>query len=62
MATTVDGDFVATCVVTVKEQNNGIDEIKIEQSLPAYDLMGRKAETIRKGNLYIKDGKKYIAD
>ena len=62
MATTVDGNFVATCVVTVKEQNNGIDEIKIEQSLPAYDLMGRKAETIRKGNLYIKDGKKYTAD
>jgi len=32
----------------------------LQQSQPVYDLMGRQTQTTRKGQLYIKDGRKYI--
>lgn len=41
----------------------GIDAVAIEnkqQNAPVYDLMGRQIENTAKGQLYIKEGRKFI--
>ena len=61
MATTDDGGYGATCVVTVKDLANGVSEVEVSKNLPVYDLMGRKVMNTRKGSLYLRGGKKFIA-
>jgi uncharacterized protein YjdB len=61
IALTEDGGFMATCTVTV-ENTTGIMDVKSDNSetLPAYDTMGRKVLTLKKGQLYIRQGKKFL--
>jgi uncharacterized protein YjdB len=61
--TTEDGGHIAYCIVTVEQQVNGIEDVSINtsESIPVYDTMGRKVKELRKGQLYIKNGKKFIA-
>jgi len=61
IATTEDGGFVATCTITV-EDTSGIIEIKSDHNdnLPTYDTMGRKVQELKKGQLYIRQGKKFV--
>lgn len=61
MATTDDGGYGATCVMTVKDLTDGVDEVGVSKNLPVYDLMGRKVMNTRKGCLYLRGGKKFIA-
>ena len=61
MATTDDGGYGATCVMTVKDLTDGVDEVGVSKNLPVYDLMGRKVMNTRKGSLYLRGGKKFIA-
>ena len=61
IATTEDGGFVATCTITV-EDTSGIIEVKSDHNdnLPTYDTMGRKVQELKKGQLYIRQGKKFV--
>ena len=61
IATTEDGGFVATCTVIV-EDTSGIIEVKSDHNdnLPTYDTMGRKVQELKKGQLYIRQGKKFV--
>lgn len=61
IATTEDGGFIATCTITV-ENSTGIVEVRdsINDSYPTYDTMGRKVRELKKGKLYIKQGKKFM--
>ena len=61
--TTEDGGFIAYCIVTVEQPVDGIEEVSVNtsDSIPVYDTMGRKAKELKKGQLYIKSGKKFIA-
>ena len=60
-ATTEDGGFIATCTITV-ENSTGIVEVRdsINDSYPTYDAMGRKVQELKKGQLYIRQGKKFV--
>lgn len=62
IATTEDGGFIATCTVIV-EDTSGIIEVKSDHNdnLPTYDTMGRKVQELKKGQLYIRQGKKFVA-
>ena len=61
LATTVDGGFLASCVVTVEDTSGIHDMMSDNQNdAPVYDTMGRKAKHERKGNLYIRNGRKYV--
>ena len=61
IATTEDGGFIATCTITV-ENSTGIVEVRdsINDSYPTYDAMGRKVQELKKGQLYIRQGKKFV--
>lgn len=62
IATTEDGGFMAYCTISV-ENPTGITEITSgnSNSAPVYDTMGRKVKDVAKGQLYIRQGKKFIA-
>ena len=63
IATTVDGGFLATCVVNV-EDTSAIQEATIgnQDDYPIYDMMGCKVKKVIKGRLYIQNGQKFIAN
>ena len=63
IATSEDGGFMAYCTVTVKDIS-GIEGVISDKSVSGsvYDVMGRKIENPRKGQLYIKGGKKVIVE
>ncbi|MBO5314780.1 MAG: hypothetical protein J6A70_05805, partial [Prevotella sp.] len=47
------------------KQTSGIDDVFITEQPGAfdnavYDLMGRKVQTMQKGRIYIKNGKKFV--
>lgn len=45
IATTVDGGYTAFCTIEVKEES-GIQDVKIKDSTPIYDMMGRKVSAV----------------
>ena len=61
--TTEDGGYLAYCIITVEQPVNGIENVSVStsESTPVYDTMGRKVKELKKGQLYIKNGKKFIA-
>lgn len=61
IAMTEDGGFMGYCTVTV-EDTTGITDVKEENNdcYPTYDAMGRKVHKLKKGQLYIREGKKFI--
>lgn len=61
IAMTEDGGFMSYCTVTV-EDTTGITDVKEENNdcYPTYDAMGRKVHELKKGQLYIREGKKFI--
>lgn len=62
IATTEDGGFMDYCTVTV-EDNTAVRGVKddAKDDEPAYDASGRKVKDAKKGQIVIKQGKKYIA-
>ena len=62
IASTVDGGFLASCVVNV-EDTSAIQETTVDNQndSPIYDLMGCKVKKVIKGSLYIQNGQKFIA-
>ena len=62
LVSTVDGGFLASCVVKVEDTtvirdiNNGL-----QNKGNVYDIMGRKVCKPHKGHLYIRNGQKFIA-
>ena len=62
IASTVDGGFLASCVINVEDPSVIQDVIiDIRDDSPIYDLMGIKVKKTIKGGLYIQNGQKYIA-
>lgn len=61
MATTEDGGFMDYCTVTI-ENNTAVRGVKgaPTDEEPAYDVSGREVKAVKKGQLIIKQGKKYI--
>ena len=63
IASTVDGGFMASCLVTV-EDTSAIHELTTSNSQddsPIYNIMGCKVKNVIKGGLYIRNGQKIIA-
>lgn len=61
LALTVDGGFLASCIVTV-EDTSAIQDIRdIHENDRTVDYMGREIKHTQKGHLYIRNGEKYIA-
>ena len=60
--TTNDGGKMAFCVVNVNDIS-GVQEIQCESSdaIPFFDTMGRRVKELKKGQLYIRNGKKFLA-
>ena len=62
IASTVDGGFLASCVVKVEDTSAIRETIADNQDdFPIYDLMGCKVKKVIKGGLYIRNGQKFIA-
>ena len=62
IASTVDGGFLASCVVKVEDTSAIRETIADTQDdYPIYDLMGCKVKKVIKGGLYIRNGQKFIA-
>ena len=62
IASTVDGGFLASCVVKVEDTSAIRETIADTQDdFPIYDLMGCKVKKVIKGGLYIRNGQKFIA-
>ncbi len=56
-------DFFSNYIETIDFPYAGIGSVSLgetEQDGTAYDLSGRKAETLVPGNVYIRNGKKFI--
>ncbi len=60
--TTNDGGKMAFCVVNVSD-TSGVLEIQSEctDAVPVFDTMGRRVKELKKGQLYIRNGKKFIS-
>ena len=41
-------------------EGTGIDSVAAEDESVVHDLQGRRVDNVAKGNIYIKNGKKYI--
>mgnify|MGYP003294177118 FL=1 len=58
--TTVDGEFTATCVVTVTEVESGVMNIQVlDVNAPMYDVLGRQVDATYRG-VVIQNGNKYL--
>jgi uncharacterized protein YjdB len=58
--TTVDGEFTATCVVTVTEVESGVMNIQVLNfNAPMYDVLGRQVDATYRG-VVIQNGNKYL--
>ena len=58
--TTVDGNFTATCVVTVTEVETGVMNIQVlDMNAPMYDILGRQVDNTYRG-IVIQNGQKYL--
>ena len=58
--TTVDGNFTATCVVTVTEVETGVMNIQVlDMNAPMYDVLGRQVDKSYRG-IVIQNGKKFV--
>ena len=61
IASTVDGGFIDSCVINVENTSAIEDTTSEDQKTSAiYDLMGFKVNNVKKGRLYIHNGKKLI--
>ena len=60
-ASSVDGGYMASCIVTVEEPSAIQDITKEQEESPTYDLMGNKVQHTIKGHLYIRNGQKFLA-
>ena len=62
IVTTVDGGFMASCTVTVENENTAIESLNVSTTdQPIYNIMGRRVKALKKGHLYIRNGKKFKA-
>ena len=57
--TTVDGEFTATCVVTVEIASGVTNIYVLDTNAPMYDVMGRQVDNTYRG-IVIQNGKKFI--
>lgn len=62
IATTEDGGHMASCIVIV-EVDSAIHDMQADPSgqHSTYDVMGNRVKVMTKGQLYIRDGKKFVA-
>ena len=58
--TTVDGNFTATCVVTVTELQSGVLNIQVlDINAPMYDVLGRQVDKTYRG-IVIQNGQAFL--
>ena len=57
--TTVDGNFKATCVVTVRVADGVMNIIVLDNNAPMYDVLGRQVDENYRG-IVIQNGNKYL--
>jgi uncharacterized protein YjdB len=58
--TTVDGEFTATCVVTVTEVGSGVMNIQVlDVNAPMYDVLGRQVDKTYRG-IVIQNGQSFL--
>ena len=57
--TTVDGNFTATCVVTVRVADGVMNIIVLDKNAPMYDVLGRQVDDSYRG-IVIQNGTKFM--
>ncbi|MBR2451066.1 MAG: Ig domain-containing protein [Paludibacteraceae bacterium] len=57
--TTVDGNFKATCVVTVRVADGVMNIIVLDKNAPMYDVLGRQVDDSYRG-IVIQNGRKFM--
>ena len=61
---TIVGDLTSDMVdgigeLEADENLNNLDDLN-DQKVPTYDLMGRRVSDLKPGNIYIRNGKKFM--